>query len=103
MELFFWRTRGGAEVDFVVYGETGVQAFEVKNAARVHSTDLRSLRAFREDYPEAETAVLYRGPERLRIDGVWCLPVEEFLRRMVPEQGLLDWLTAGVSQTITSR
>ena len=92
MELFFWRTRGGAEVDFVVYGETGVQAFEVKNAARVHSTDLRSLRAFREDYPEAETAVLYRGPERLRIDGVWCLPVEEFLRRMVPEQGLLDWL-----------
>ena len=90
--LFFWRTRGGAEVDFVVYGETGVQAFEVKNAARVHSTDLRSLRAFRDDYPEAETAVLYRGRERLRIDGVWCLPVEDFLRRMVPEQGLLDWL-----------
>ncbi len=92
VELFFWRTRAGAEVDFVVYGETGVQAFEVKNAARVHSTDLRSLRAFRGDYPEAETAVLYRGRERLRIDAVWCLPVEEFLRRMVPEQGLLDWL-----------
>jgi len=47
--------------------------------------------------------VLYRGPERLRIDGVWCLPVEEFLRRMVPEQGLLDGLTAGVGQTVTSR
>ena len=92
VDLCFWRTRAGAEVDFVVYGETGVQAFEVKNAARVHSTDLRSLRALRDDYPEAETALLYRGPERLRIDGVWCLPVEEFLRRMVPEQGLLDWL-----------
>ncbi len=88
--LFFWRTRAGAEVDFVVYGETGVQAFEVKNAARVHSTDLRSLRAFRDDYPEAETAVLHRGRERLRIDGVWCLPVAEFLRRMVPEQRLLE-------------
>ena len=92
VNLFFWRTRAEAEVDFVVYGETGVQAFEVKNAARVHSTDLRSLRAFRDDYPEAETAVLYRGRERLRIDGVWCLPVEEFLRRMIPEQRLLDWL-----------
>ena len=92
VNLFFWRTRAEAEVDFVVYGETGLQAFEVKNAARVHSTDLRSLRAFRDDYPEAETAVLYRGRERLRIGDVWCLPVEEFLRRMVPEQGLLDWL-----------
>jgi predicted AAA+ superfamily ATPase len=88
VDLFFWRTRAGAEVDFVVYGETGLQAFEVKNAARVHSTDLRALRAFRDDYPEAETALLYRGHERLRIDGVWCLPVEDFLSRMRPEQGV---------------
>ena len=88
----FWRTRAGAEVDFVVYGETGLQAFEVKNAARVHSRDLRALRAFREDWPEAETAMLHRGPERLRIDGVWCLPVQDFLRRMVPDRGLLAWL-----------
>ena len=88
----FWRTRAGAEVDFVVYGETSLQAFEVKNAARVHSRDLRALRAFREDWPEAETAMLHRGPERLRIDGVWCLPVEDFLRRMAPDRGLLAWL-----------
>ena len=92
VDLFFWRTRAGTEIDFVVYGETGLQAFEVKNAGRVHSTDLRALRAFREDYPEAETAVLYRGRERLRIDGVWCLPVQDFLRRMLPDRGLLAWL-----------
>ena len=92
VDLFYWRTRAGAEVDFVVYGEKGLQAFEVKNAARVHSTDLRALRAFRDDYPEAETAVLYRGRERLRIDGVWCLPVADFLRRMRPDRGLLAWL-----------
>ena len=88
--LFYWRTRAGAEIDFVVYGETGLQAFEVKNAGKVHATDLRALRAFRDDYPEAETAVLYRGRERLRIDGVWCLPVEEFLRGMTPGRALLD-------------
>ena len=87
-DLYFWRTRAGAEVDFVVYGETGLQVFEVKNAARVHSNDLRALRAFREDYPEAETALLYRGRERLRMDGIRCLPVEDFLRRMTPDQGL---------------
>ena len=89
VDLFFWRTRAGTEIDFVVYGETGLQAFEVKSAGRVHSTDLRALRAFREDYPEAETALLYRGRERLRIDGVWCLPVQDFLCRMLPDRGLL--------------
>ncbi len=89
MEVFFWRTAGGTEVDFVVYGELGLQAFEVKNAARMHSSDLRGLRAFREDYPEAEAAVLYRGRERLRIDGIWCLPLQEFLRGIVPDRGLL--------------
>ena len=91
-EIFFWRTRAGTEVDFVVYGEPGLQAFEVKNASRVHASDLRPLRAFREDYPEADAALLYRGRERLRIDGIWCLPVEDFLRRMAPDQDLLAWL-----------
>ena len=91
-DLFFWRTRAGTEVDFVVYGEPGLQAFEVKNTGRVHSADLRALRAFRDDYPEAETALLYRGRDRLRIDDVWCLPVEDFLRRTTPDQGLLAWL-----------
>ncbi len=90
--LCYWRTRAGTEVDFVVYGPTGFHAFEVKNARRVHSSDLRALRSFRADYPEADAALLYRGRERLRIDGTWCLPVDEFLREMVPGRGLLDWL-----------
>ncbi len=88
VDLFFWRTRAGSEVDLVVYGETGLHAFEVKNARRVHAVDLRALRTFREDYPEAQTAMLYRGGERLRIDGVWCLPVDDFLRRLSPDRGL---------------
>ena len=90
--FFYWRTRAGTEVDFVVYGESGLQAFEVKNARKVHSTDLRALRAFRDDYPEAEATVLHRGSERTRIDDIWCLPIEDFLRRMVPDRGLLAWL-----------
>ena len=69
---------------------TSAQPF--KNGASVHASDLRPLRAFREDYPEADTALLYRGRERLWIDGIWCLPVEDFLRRIVPDQELLAWL-----------
>ena len=92
VELFYWRTRAGAEVDFVVYGASGLQAFEVKNHRKVHATDLRALRAFRDDYPEAETAVLHRGSERLRIDDTWCLPIDDFLRRTMPDRDLLTWL-----------
>ena len=44
VDLFYWRTRAGTEVDFIVYGETGLQAFEVKNHRKVHATDLRALR-----------------------------------------------------------
>lgn len=87
-QLFFWRTRAGTEVDFVVYGEDGIHAVEVKNRARVDSRDLRPLRAFRADYPEAEATLLYRGDERLCIDGIGCLPVDDFLRGLAPGRTL---------------
>lgn len=90
--LYYWRTRAGTEVDFIVYGRNGFHAFEVKNADRVHSTDLRGLRSFRSDYPEADAAMLYRGRERLNIGGVWCLPVGDFLRETVPGKGLFKWV-----------
>ena len=82
--LYFWRTQAGSEVDFVVYGENGFWAIEVKNAAQVDRKELRSLKSFRDDYPEAEALLLYRGNERLRIDDVWCLPAEEFIKDLKP-------------------
>ena len=88
-KLYFWRTRKGVEVDFVVYGAAGFWAVEVKNTVRVRPQDLRALRAFREDYPECEALLVYRGSEQLRIDGIWCLPGEEFLRALRPERGLV--------------
>lgn len=87
-DLFYWRTRSGAEVDFVLYGETGFSAIEVKNTVRVRPEDLRSLRSFLADYPESEAIFLYRGQEKLRISNIWCIPVEEFLRRLRPDQPL---------------
>ena len=90
--LFFWRTRAGVEVDFVVYGENAFCAFEVKNTSTIRAHDLRSLRTFTSDYPECQAALLYRGRDRLRIDGVWCVPVEDFLRSIEPSRGLFDWI-----------
>ena len=91
VRIYYWRTRGGSEVDFIVYGDTGLHAFEVKNTSRVDPSDLRALKTFRNDYPEAEATLLYRGDERLRVGEVWCLPVRDFLRNLVPNQGLLEW------------
>jgi predicted AAA+ superfamily ATPase len=87
-ELFFWRTRSGAEVNFVVYGPRGFWAIQVQNSAQVRPADLRALRTFQADYPECACLLLYRGSERRRIEGVLCLPVEEFLRELHPARGL---------------
>ena len=95
-DLYFWRTRAGGEVDFVVYGEEVFCAIEVKNSRKIHRTDLRSLRSFREDYPEAQTLALYRGAEPLRIDGVLCLPCDDFLRHLRPN----NWPTPNLEPVI---
>ncbi|MBM3285526.1 MAG: ATP-binding protein [Candidatus Aminicenantes bacterium] len=87
-DLCFWRTRSGVEVDFVVYGEDGFWAIEVKNSRRVRPEDLRPLRAFGDEFPESRRFLLYRGNERLSQEGVICLPCEEFLARLRPGQPL---------------
>lgn len=83
-ELTFWRTRGGSEVDFVLYGKDCFIAVEVKNSDVVSRSDLSGLKAFREDYPEATPFLLYRGQRRLMQDEILCLPVEEFLLKTLP-------------------
>lgn len=88
--LYFWRTRSGLEVDFVLYGSRGFWGFEVKNATRIFSNDLKGVKAFREEYPEVQIALIYRGKNRSIIDGVLCIPAEEFLLGIHPDFPLLQ-------------
>ena len=83
-KLHYWRTKSGSEVDFIIYGPRGFLALEVKNSRNVHRQDLRSLKSFRDEYPEAKLALLYRGTERLLIDGILCLPCEALLHSLTP-------------------
>ena len=80
--LYFWRTKSGSEVDFVVYGNDCFCAWEVKRSTSAHSVDLRSLKSFRQDYPEAEVALLYLGQQSLEIDGIPVIPCEKFLKTL---------------------
>jgi predicted AAA+ superfamily ATPase len=82
--LSFWRTRAGLEVDFVLYGPDLFQAIEVKRSRRVDRRDLAALRAFAEDYPEAELLLLSLCEEPLMIDGIRCLPLDPWLRELRP-------------------
>lgn len=85
-DVYFWRTRSGLEVDFIVYGEMGLWALEVKHSSRISSTDLSGLKAFSVDYPEATCILLYQGIERSKRDNIWCLPCENFLKTIIPHQ-----------------
>jgi predicted AAA+ superfamily ATPase len=83
--LYYWQTRSRTEVDFVIYGESGIYAIEVKNSRRVDSSDLTALRHFAEDYPQSQRYLLYRGEDRIKRDGVLCMPCEEFLLALRPD------------------
>ncbi len=83
-KIYYWRTRHGVEVDFIIDGKAGLFAIEVKNSDKIHSKDLNGLKSFCEDYPEATPLVLYRGKERLQKNKILCLPVEDFLKTLLP-------------------
>jgi predicted AAA+ superfamily ATPase len=85
-QLHYWQTRSQVEVDFVVYGESGIYAVEVKNASRVTPSDLRALQTFADDYPQSQRYLLYRGKERFRLKDVLCLPADEFLIGLRPDR-----------------
>ncbi|RPI74947.1 MAG: ATP-binding protein [Desulfobacteraceae bacterium] len=87
-EFYFWRTRAGVEVDFIVYGPDGIWAIEVKNNNNIRPADLRGLRSFQDEYPESKAFLLYRGKDRLKKGDILCLPCEEFLKKLHPATSL---------------
>lgn len=89
-DLYFWRTKSGVEVDFIVYGALGLWAIEVKNSQYIHTKDLRGLQNFQEDYPEAKTILLYRGQERMMKKNIMCIPCDEFVRGLSPNKNLVS-------------
>jgi predicted AAA+ superfamily ATPase len=87
-KLYYWHTKAGSEVDFIIYGEEGFWAIEVKNSRKVHQKDLRALNSFVQDYPECTPVLLYRGKETLKINNICCLPCDAFLKNLTPSSTL---------------
>lgn len=83
--LSFWRTSNKLEVDFVIYGPRGFWAIEVKRSSNLGPDDVRSLNAFKEDYPEAQAFFITMGPHREVYRGFPVVPLELFLKQLTPE------------------
>ncbi len=81
-EMFYWRTSDGTEVDFILYGQSGMFAFEVKRSGRYSRRDMTGLRAFKKDYPPAQCYLLYGGAQTRVEDGINVMPVQEALANL---------------------
>ncbi len=78
-----FRTRRGAEVDFIVSVGRDLWAIEVKASRHVDRRDLRGVDAFADRaHKVARKIVVFLGARRQRIDGVEVLPVEQFLAEL---------------------
>jgi len=84
-EIFFWRTKGGKEVDFVLYGEHGIIAIEVKRSDRTASDDFAGLRAFKKDYPVARAYMLTQNTSDGWDGDIRLMPYESFLKNLLSE------------------
>lgn len=81
-QISYWRTSDGKEVDFILYGEKGFFAFEIKRASKIHISDLNGLKAFQKDYPEAKCYMIFGGNESEHREGITLLPFTHCLQEL---------------------
>ncbi len=80
--IFYWMTSNNIEVDFVLYGDKGIKAFELKRTGKVSSAMTRGLKAFLKDYPKAKAYLIYGGERHLREGDIEILPITDALKEL---------------------
>jgi predicted AAA+ superfamily ATPase len=81
-EIFFWRTKNQIEVDFVLYGENGLFAFEIKRSDTLKKSHFNGLKQFSTDYPVANLYMLYGGNRKYYENNVLVIPYVDALKNM---------------------
>ncbi len=79
-DIFYWMTSNNMEVDFVLYGDKGIKAFEIKRTGKISSSMLKGLKAFQKDYPGARMYFIYGGERVLREGDIEILPIRNALK-----------------------
>lgn len=82
-KVYYWRTASGVEVDFVLYGQHALLAFEIKHAKQIIPKMLRGLQHFKQDYPMAQLYIFYLGKETLYLaNDIIAMPFVEGLKKL---------------------
>ena len=79
-DIRFWRTKAGAEVDFVL-GD-GEVAVEVKGSNRIERKDLRGLQAFTQEFSPRLSILVCNEPEERIHEGIRIMPWRRFLHQL---------------------
>jgi uncharacterized protein len=81
LDVSYWRTAAGREVDFIVNDME--MAIEVKSSKRVHETDTKSLKILQEEHKVGKAFIVSLEPEPKQLPGnIESLPWEIFLKRL---------------------
>lgn len=78
--IYYWRTTSNAEVDFILYGDKGILAFEIKRTARLTQAMFSGLKLFIKDYPTAKACLVYGGNRRMSEGPIDVVPMEDMLK-----------------------
>ncbi len=81
--IYYWRTSNNNEVDFILYGEKGILAFEVKRTGKVIGTMLSGLKSFLRDYPMAKAYFIYGGERRMFDGDIGIVPISDALKNLL--------------------
>lgn len=82
-ELSYWRTYTNVEVDAVL-GDARV-AIEIKSVEEVLPRHLRGLKAFADEHPQSRRIVVSLDVINRNIDGIECIYVGDFFKRLWSE------------------
>ncbi len=80
--IYYWRTANGIEVDFILYGPNSLLAIEIKRSMSFTKKDLKSLKMFKADFPQAKLYLLYGGEREEFEDGAHIMPITNALKNM---------------------
>ncbi|MBI1883686.1 MAG: ATP-binding protein [Chlamydiae bacterium] len=76
----FFRTRSGVEVDLVQERGDKIRAIEIKATSTITKDQIRGLRSFSEEFPEAELIVVSNISQPIQLGKVRCLPWQDFFK-----------------------
>ena len=81
LELAYWRTSTGLEVDFII--NKMEVAIEIKASRRVHETDAQALKLLQQENTVKKSIIVSFEPEKkIILNNIICLHWSQFLNQM---------------------